>query len=76
FVLITSEATVKPVAEAKGAEQTGMEGLLVKVTPASNPKCERCWHHREDVGQNDKYDDLCGRCVTNVEGPGETRAYA
>jgi len=76
FVLITSEATVKPVAEAQGAEQTGMEGLLVKVTPASNPKCERCWHHREDVGQNDKYDDLCGRCVTNVEGPGETRAYA
>ena len=76
FVLITSEATVKPVSEADGAEQAGVEGLLVKVTPSANPKCERCWHHREDVGQNEKYDDLCGRCVTNVEGSGETRAYA
>ena len=30
FVLITSEATVRPVSEAEGAEQTGYEGLLVK----------------------------------------------
>ncbi len=76
FVLITSEATVKPVSEAAGVEQTNHEGLRVKVTPASHAKCERCWHHREDVGRNAKYDDLCGRCVTNVEGPGEARAYA
>ncbi|WP_286816538.1 isoleucine--tRNA ligase [Marinobacter sp. UBA3607] len=76
FVLITSEATVKPVSEAAGVEQTNVEGLLVKVTPASHAKCERCWHHREDVGQNEQHSDLCGRCVTNVEGPGETRAYA
>ena len=54
FVLITSEATVKPVSEADGAEQAGVEGLLVKVTPSANPKCERCWHHREDVGQNEQ----------------------
>jgi isoleucyl-tRNA synthetase len=76
FVLITSEATVKPVSEAAGVEQTNVEGLLVKVTPASHAKCERCWHHREDVGANAQHSDLCGRCVTNVEGPGETRAYA
>ncbi len=76
FVLITSEATVKPVAEAGDAEMTSHEGLRVKVTPAAHTKCERCWHHREDVGRNAKYDDLCGRCVTNVEGPGEARAYA
>jgi isoleucyl-tRNA synthetase len=55
---------------------TSHEGLRVKVTPAAHTKCERCWHHREDVGRNAKYDDLCGRCVTNVEGPGEARAYA
>ena len=76
FVLITSEATVRPVSEAAGVEQTNLEGLLAKVTPATHAKCERCWHHREDVGQNEQYSDLCGRCVTNVEGPGETRAYA
>ena len=76
FVLITSEATVRPGAEAEGAEQTGYDGLKVRVTPTAHAKCERCWHHREDVGQHDKYVDLCGRCVDNVEGPGETRAFA
>ncbi|MDO3723275.1 isoleucine--tRNA ligase [Marinobacter sp. chi1] len=76
FVLITSEATVKPVSEAGDAELTGYEGLRVAVTPASHDKCERCWHHREDVGRNAKYKDLCSRCVTNIEGPGEARSFA
>ena len=76
FVLITSEATVRPISEADGAQQSGLEGLLVKVTPAGHAKCERCWHHRADVGQHEKYSDLCGRCVTNVEGPGESRSFA
>jgi isoleucyl-tRNA synthetase len=76
FVLITSEATVRPAAEAEGAEQSGHEGLMVKVAPAAYAKCERCWHHREDVGQHDRYTDLCGRCITNLEGAGETRTYA
>ena len=76
FVLITSEATVRPVAEAEGAEQTAVEGLLVKVVPTRHAKCERCWHHREDVGHHQRYPDLCGRCVSNVEGPGEQRVFA
>jgi len=76
FVLITSEADVKPVSEAIDAEQTGYEGLWVQVRPASNTKCERCWHHRVDVGSHAEHSDLCGRCVTNVYGSGETRAFA
>ncbi|AHI29318.1 isoleucine--tRNA ligase [Marinobacter similis] len=76
FVLITSEATVKPASEAGEAELTAYEGLRVAVTPAAHAKCERCWHHREDVGSNTQYTDLCGRCVTNLEGPGEARAFA
>ncbi|AFP29662.1 isoleucine--tRNA ligase [Marinobacter sp. BSs20148] len=76
FVLITSEADVKPASEAVDAEQTGYEGLLVQVRPASNTKCERCWHHRADVGSHADHPDLCGRCVTNVYGSGETRAFA
>jgi isoleucyl-tRNA synthetase len=76
FVLITSGASVKPVAEAGDAEMTSHEGLRAKVTPAAYTKCERCWHHREDVGRNAKYKDLCARCVTNLDGPGEARAYA
>jgi isoleucyl-tRNA synthetase len=76
FVLITSEADVRPLAEGGDAEGTELEGLKVRVTRSGNTKCERCWHHRPDVGQNDQYSDLCGRCVTNIEGPGETRTYA
>lgn len=76
FVLITSEATVRPVSEADGAEMTSYDGLRVKVAPATHTKCERCWHHREDVGANADYEELCGRCITNVEGPGETRSFA
>ena len=76
FVLITSEATVAPVSDAGDAEPTSHEGLLVKVNPAGHAKCERCWHHRADVGQSEQYGDLCGRCVTNVEGQGESRSFA
>ncbi|WP_144823818.1 isoleucine--tRNA ligase [Marinobacter piscensis] len=76
FVLITSEATVRPISEAGSAEVTGYEGLRVAVVPAANTKCERCWHHREDVGSHETYPDLCGRCITNVEGTGETRSFA
>jgi len=76
FVLITSEATVRPVSEADGAEMTSYDGLRVKVAPATHAKCERCWHHRADVGANADYEELCGRCITNVEGPGETRSFA
>ncbi|MCH8499303.1 MAG: isoleucine--tRNA ligase [Marinobacter sp.] len=76
FVLITSEARVCPLAEAVSAEMSQLEGLRVKVTPTGHKKCERCWHHRDDVGQHAGHDDLCGRCVDNVEGAGEQRAYA
>jgi len=76
FVLITSEATVKPMAEAAGAEQSSHEGLMVTVTPATHAKCERCWHHRADVGLSEQYSDLCGRCATNLDGEGEVRSFA
>ena len=76
FVLITSEATVKSSDEAGDTAPSGLEGLSVSVMPASNSRCERCWHHRADVGANSHYPDLCGRCVENVEGQGEARVYA
>jgi isoleucyl-tRNA synthetase len=39
-------------------------------------KCERCWHVREDVGANTEHPELCGRCINNLFGEGETRAFA
>lgn len=78
FVLLSSEAKVLPVSDAasEGAQPSELDGLAVRVTPASNKKCDRCWHHREDVGQNPAHPDLCGRCIDNVEGEGESRLFA
>ncbi|MCL1861253.1 MAG: isoleucine--tRNA ligase, partial [Proteobacteria bacterium] len=64
FVFITSAATLE-----RGA-------LSIQVVPAPGNKCERCWHVREDVGQNAEHPTLCGRCVENLFGKGEERRYA
>jgi isoleucyl-tRNA synthetase len=77
FVMLTSEVRLAPLADATGAETTELEGLKVAVAESPNLKCERCWHHREDVGTHPEHRDLCGRCISNLpDGPGETRRYA
>jgi len=65
FVTITSAATV-----ADGNE------LAVQVKPATAPKCERCWHYRDDVGHDPAHPTICGRCTSNLFGAGETRTVA
>ncbi len=77
FVLITSDARVLPEEEAPdGAVAADLAGLRVRVVPSAHGKCVRCWHHREDVGSQAGHPGLCGRCVENVEGAGETRRFA
>ena len=68
FVLITSDASLHKVASEN-------EERIV-VEPAAHEKCERCWHVREDVGAYAEHPGLCGRCVSNLHGDGEARAYA
>jgi isoleucyl-tRNA synthetase len=81
FLLITSNATVKRVSNAAGppvgavkvAEIAKEGGVWVRVAASGAPKCERCWHHRLDVGAHAEHPTICGRCVDNVTGPGEPR---
>ncbi len=68
FVLITSRASV--TAAAGEAEEA------IRTAPSRHPKCERCWHWRADVGADPKHPGICGRCVQNLYGPGEPRAFA
>ncbi|MBU3016118.1 isoleucine--tRNA ligase [Paraglaciecola agarilytica] len=77
FVFITSSASVESL-ESKPADATETEvpGLWLHISASEGEKCARCWHHREDVGTNEAHLELCQRCVTNVDGEGETRAYA
>ncbi len=79
FFLITSYARVHPLsARPATAIDTVINGqpLAIQVTPSAHSKCVRCWHHRADVGQHTEYPDLCGRCVDNAFGAGETRQFA
>ncbi|MDX1380403.1 MAG: isoleucine--tRNA ligase, partial [Xanthomonadales bacterium] len=79
FILLTSGATLGRLADAAGdAERhdTDAGGVAVRVTATDAPKCVRCWHRRDDVGQHAEHPELCGRCVTNVDGPGEDRRVA
>ena len=76
FVILTSKAELKPLAEATNAQATELEALKVSVVATAAEKCERCWHHSETVGSNENHPSLCGRCVINVDGEGEERRYA
>lgn len=77
FVFITSYARVNPVEKKDtAAVKSEIDGLWIKVTASKHAKCVRCWHHREDVGSNSTHPELCGRCIVNIEGPGELREIA
>jgi isoleucyl-tRNA synthetase len=65
FVLITSAASL-----------VAGDSMAVKVTPSDAAKCERCWHWRDDVGIDPAHPTICGRCVSNLFGPGEARRFA
>ena len=52
YVTITSAAAIEPAAT-----------LSVRVAPVDAPKCERCWHWRDDVGNDPARPELCGRCT-------------
>ncbi|MFT3757759.1 isoleucine--tRNA ligase [Thauera sp.] len=68
FVTMTSAATLS---EAASVEDEG-----IAATPSEAQKCERCWHYVESVGKHAEHPTLCGRCVSNLFGEGETRRHA
>lgn len=76
FVLITSTAEIRPFGDAQDAVATDVAGLQVAVKKSEHAKCERCWHHRADVGAKSAHPTICVRCAENVDGVGETRQFA
>ncbi|WP_394065345.1 isoleucine--tRNA ligase [Alcaligenes sp. WGS1538] len=66
FMLIVSRADV----------HAGEGELRIEVSPTEQAKCERCWHHRPDVGRSHEHPTLCGRCEDNLFGDGEVRHHA
>jgi len=66
FLLISGDVTVT-VGESSH--------LRARALRSGKTKCTRCWHHRDDVGSHPEHPEICGRCVSNVEGPGEERRW-
>lgn len=71
FVLLTSKAEVKPLADAD-VEEGEVKGFAVKVVRSANHKCPRCWHYSDSKDA----ESLCSRCDENVNGQGEVRQFA
>ena len=77
FLFITSELRLHP-AEARPPDALPAEavpGAFIRAVASSSTKCVRCWHYRADVGTHAQHPALCGRCVGNVDGPGEVRRF-
>ena len=80
FVLITSAVRCHAAGEQP---DDAVEGQLpdgsvyyVGITVSDHGKCARCWHRVPDVGADERYPDVCPRCVTNIEAGGESRRVA
>lgn len=76
FVTITSKAVLSPLADAPGLQESPLGGLSVAVSHSTATKCVRCWHFIEDVGSQADHSEVCGRCISNISGAGETRSHA
>jgi isoleucyl-tRNA synthetase len=79
FAFITSDVRVHAAkdrpAEAMPIEEGEANVAWVLARASEHTKCTRCWHKRADFGSDPKHPELCGRCVINIEGSGETRRF-
>jgi isoleucyl-tRNA synthetase len=67
FLLISGDVRIVPSNETNA--------IKVSAHASSKTKCVRCWQLREDVGSHAAHPQLCGRCIGNIEGPGEDRRF-
>ena len=78
FYLITSALTLADLADKPAdAVKVDLAGSEVWVSAVASEalKCVRCWHYVSDVGSHADDPEICGRCIGNIEGPGETRRW-
>ena len=82
FVFITSSAMVDST-EWRIPDGESMNWYVANDSIASyrarvskGTKCERCWHYCDDVGGDPDHPTICGRCISNLYGAGESRKFA
>jgi isoleucyl-tRNA synthetase len=65
FLFITSDVAFGDVADGAFRSEL-VPGLAVEVRRAAGAKCERCWNFTGDVGQDERWPQVCGRCAKHV----------
>ena len=64
FVFISSHAHINLAKE-----------FSIDISVSDEPKCTRCWHRCSSVGTVEDHDEVCSRCVENIENNGEQRSF-
>lgn len=75
FLLITSQAHLKPITEKPDHAKAFSNNVHGIITKAVGQKCGRCWHYDVTVGTIPEHMTLCIRCVNNIN-KGEVRKIA
>ncbi len=66
-LFIVSDAVIMGEKESAPTDSHVFETISVRVEAASGEKCERCWHVKENVGEDETHPELCSRCATVVK---------
>ena len=62
-IFIVSSVVLLPGDQVQeGFESEEIEGLVVKVEPSQDEKCERCWVHDPTTGDEGQPPTICRRC--------------
>lgn len=68
YIFIVSSVDMVETNEIEdGLESETIPGLKIKVSPSSDPKCERCWVHDPTVGDDNNQPTICKRCLNALD---------
>ncbi len=78
FPFLVSDLELVVLDAESAGQRVQVEGVgevAIDAGRSGAEKCVRCWHRRDDVGQHAEHPTLCGRCIENVDGAGESRQW-
>jgi isoleucyl-tRNA synthetase len=66
-IFIVSKAELVKGDIGRANQSADVEGIWVKVMPASGEKCSRCWVYDPSVGQHQDHPAICERCHSAIQ---------
>lgn len=53
--------------DGEGYRGENFPGVTISIAPAKDEKCDRCWIHDDEIGQDQEHPSLCPRCARVVK---------